>query len=143
MKYYVVIDTNVLVSAMLKWNSVPGRVLQLTFDGPIVPVLNGDIASEYREVLSRPKFGFGDGIVNDVLDSITGKAVYVDTESIDIKLPDPKDRVFYETVMEKRKTGDAYIVTGNVRHFPDMPFIVTPKELIDMILNETGSDKNG
>ena len=55
MKYYVVIDTNVLVSAMLKWNSVPGNVLQLTFDGPIIPVLNNEIANEYKEVLSRSK----------------------------------------------------------------------------------------
>ena len=54
MKYYAVIDTNVLVSAMLKWNSVPGVVLQLAFDGSVVPVLNRDIMAEYREVLSRP-----------------------------------------------------------------------------------------
>lgn len=40
MKYYAVIDTNVLVSAMLKWNSIPGSVMELVFDGPIVPILN-------------------------------------------------------------------------------------------------------
>ena len=56
MKYYAVIDTNVLVSAMLKWESVPGSVLALTFDGPITPLLSKDIVAEYREVLSRPKF---------------------------------------------------------------------------------------
>lgn len=38
MTFYVVIDTNVLVSAMLKADSVPGNVLELVFDGPIVPV---------------------------------------------------------------------------------------------------------
>jgi len=56
MRYYAVIDTNVLVSAMLKWDSVPGSVLALTFDGPIIPILNREIVAEYREVLSRPKF---------------------------------------------------------------------------------------
>ena len=50
MKYYAVIDTNVLVSAMLKWNSVPGNVMELAFDGPIIPVYNSDIMKEYREV---------------------------------------------------------------------------------------------
>ena len=57
MKYFAVIDTNVLVSAMLKWDSVPGNILELAFDGLIIPVLNDDIIKEYREVLSRPKFG--------------------------------------------------------------------------------------
>ena len=140
MKYYVVIDTNVLVSAMLKWNSVPGSVLQLTFDGPIVPVLNKEIANEYKEVLARPKFSFNDEIINAVLDAINSKAIYVDAESIDTELPDPKDRVFYEVVMEERKDEDAYLVTGNIKHFPNKPFIVTPKELINIILTETESD---
>ena len=49
------IDTNVLVSAMLKWESVPGSVLVLAFDGPITPILNEEILAEYREVLRRPK----------------------------------------------------------------------------------------
>lgn len=38
MKYYAVIDTNVLISAMLKWDSVPGNVLGLTFGGTFVPL---------------------------------------------------------------------------------------------------------
>lgn len=56
MNYYVVIDTNVLVSALLKHNSIPGAVIDLAFDGPITPVLNAEIEKEYRDVLSRPKF---------------------------------------------------------------------------------------
>ena len=58
MKYYTVIDTNVLVSAMLKWNSVPGNIMELSFSGLIIPVLNEAIVKEYREVLLRPKFHF-------------------------------------------------------------------------------------
>ena len=135
MKYYAVIDTNVLVSAMLKWNSIPGNVMELTFDGPIVPILNEQIVKEYREVLVRPKFHFTEEIVRDVLEDIQGKGIYVDAEHLDIELPDPKDRVFYEVGMEKRKTEDAYLVTGNIRHFPKKAFIVTPREMIDIILS--------
>ena len=40
MKYYAVIDTNVLVSAMLRWDSVPGCVLEHAFVGDIIPLLN-------------------------------------------------------------------------------------------------------
>lgn len=135
MIYYAVIDTNVLVSAMLKWDSVPGNVVELIFDGLITPILNHDITKEYREVLSRPKFHLTAEIVGDVLSEIESRAIFVDAAAIDVELPDPKDRVFYEVVMEERKAEDAYLVTGNIRHFPQKPFIVTPREMIDIILS--------
>lgn len=134
MKYYAVIDTNVLVSAMLKWNSIPGNVMELVFEGPIIPILNESIMEEYQTVLARPKFHFTPDIIRDVLENIKKQGIYVDADSIDMELPDPKDRVFYEVVMEERKTEDAYLVTGNIKHFPTKPFIVTPREMIDIIL---------
>lgn len=136
MKYYAVIDTNVLVSAMLKWDSVPGSVMELAFDGLIVPLLNEAIVKEYREVLSRPKFHLTDAIVGDVLASLVRQGIFVDAEVLDTELPDPKDRVFYEVVMEERKTEDAYLVTGNIRHFPAKPFVVTPRRMLDIILSD-------
>lgn len=136
MKHYVVIDTNVLVSAMLKWNSVPGNVVELAFDGPVIPVFNTQILSEYRDVLSRPKFHFSEDIIEDVLDNIKERGISVDADTLDIELPDPKDRVFYEVVMEQRKSDNAYLTTGNIKHFPQKPFIVTPRQLLDIILEE-------
>ena len=121
MTYYAVIDTNVLVSAMLKWSSVPGNVLELTFGGTIVPVLNEQIIKEYRDVLSRPKFHFTEEIVSTVVDEIERLGLFVDAEELNIEMPDPKERVFYEVVMEERKTDDAYLVTGNLKHFPEKP----------------------
>ena len=44
-----------------------------------------------------------------------------------------KDLPFYEVVMEKRQTDDAYLVTGNQKHFPNRTFIVTPKEMLDIL----------
>ena len=137
MKYYAVLDTNVVVSAMLKWQSVPGEILLSTFNGVIVPVLNDEILAEYRTVLSRPKFRLTPEIVGAVLDGIKENAVFLDAETLNVELPDPKDRVFYEVVMEKRKDEDAYLVTGNIRHFPNKPFIVTPREMLDIILEQT------
>lgn len=137
MRYYAVIDTNVIVSAMLKWNSVPGNILELAIEGPITPVLNEKILEEYREVLLRPKFHFTDKIVSEVIEAIKRRAIFADEERIDIELPDPKDRVFYEVVMEQRKSSDAYLVTGNIKHFPVEPYVVTPKEMMDIILSDT------
>lgn len=137
MRYYAVIDTNVIVSAMLKWNSVPGNILELAIEGPITPVLNEKILEEYREVLLRPRFHFTDKIVSEVIEAIKRRAIFADEERIDIELPDPKDRVFYEVVMEQRKSSDAYLVTGNIKHFPVEPYVVTPKEMMDIILSDT------
>lgn len=135
MKYYAVIDTNVLVSAMLKWDSVPGNIMEFAFNGIIIPVVNDDIIEEYKTVLSRPKFHLTQAIINDVTDAIKDCGIYLNEETIDIDLPDPKDRVFYEVVMEERKVEDAYLVTGNIKHFPTKPFIVTPRQMLDIILS--------
>lgn len=133
MIYYAVIDTNVLISAMLKWNSVPGNVLELIFSGTIIPVLNDDILKEYREVLSRPKFRFTQDIIQTVVGEIERLGIRIDAPTLNIDLPDPKDRVFYEIVMEERRSNDAYLVTGNIKHFPIEPFIVTPRQMVDII----------
>ena len=136
MKYYAVIDTNVLVSAMLKWKSIPGKILELTFNGLIVPLVNDEILKEYREVLSKPKFKLTREIVDNLINGIMENSVFVNEQSLDEYLPDPKDRVFYEVVMEERKNEDAYLVTGNIKHFPIRPYIVTPREMLDIILEE-------
>jgi len=134
MKYYVVIDTNVLVSAMLRCNSIPGNIMELVFDGSIIPLVSQEIIDEYRKVLSRPKFQLEQSIIDDVIVSIEENAVYVDAKKLNIEIPDPKDRIFYEIVMEKRKQDDAYLVTGNSKHFPTEPFILTPREFLNMVL---------
>ncbi|MCR5042188.1 MAG: putative toxin-antitoxin system toxin component, PIN family [Clostridia bacterium] len=134
--YYAVIDTNVLVSAVLKADSVPGRLMELVFDGPIAPVLDRGILGEYRAVLSRPKFSLTPEIVSDILARFEEKGLFVDAEPSELELPDPKDRVFYEVVLEKRKEGDAYLVTGNMKHFPAEPFIVTPRQMLELVLSD-------
>ena len=140
MKYYAVIDTNVLVSAMLKWNSVPGNVMELVFEGPIVPVYNSEILKEYREVLSRPKFHLTEEIVDAVLENFENRGISVEAETLDIVFPDPKDRVFYEVALEERKTEEAYLITGNIKHFPIETFIVTPRKMLDIVFSETENE---
>ncbi len=136
MKYYAVIDTNVLVSAMLKWRSVPGSIMEFAISGVIIPVLDQEIVAEYRSVLLRPKFGLTEDIVTTIIDSIEKVGLYIDKEHIQIDLPDPKDRIFYEIVMKERGKQEAYLVTGNIKHFPKEPFIVTPRKMLDIILSD-------
>ena len=136
MKFYVVIDTNVLVSSALKPESNPGIIYNLVQQGTIVPIINDKIVSEYFEVLSRPKFHLTNDIVNNIINNIVNKAILIDENHIDIDLPDEKDRVFYEVTMTSKDERDTMLVTGNMKHFPVKPFIVTPKELCDIIVKK-------
>lgn len=91
---------------------------------------------EYRDVLSRPKFHMTEDIIRNVLDEINRLGIYLEESKIDIVLPDPKDRVFYEVMMEERKTESAYLITGNIKHFPTKPYVVTPRKMIDIIIED-------
>ena len=51
---------------------------------------------------------------------------------------DKDDIVFYEIVLSARSTMDAYLATGNMRHYPIRNYIVTPREMIEIIEKETG-----
>ncbi len=67
------------------------------------------------------------------IDTIIKRGFAVDTGPIEDILPDPKDVVFYAVTMEQKKESDAYLVTGNVKHFPKVNFVVTPREMLDII----------
>lgn len=133
MKYYAVIDTNVIVSAMLKNDSMPALVLKEVLVGNIQLLLNEDILNEYLEVLSRKKFHFPVDAVISLIDELKKCAIYIDAKPVEEYFADPDDAVFYEIVMEARKDVDAYLVTGNIKHFPEKKYVVTPKEMIEII----------
>ncbi len=116
------------------------KCYELVFDGPIIPVFNPEILKEYRDVLSRPKFHFTKEIVDDVLESLEDRGISIKAQALDIVLPDPKDRVFYEVVLETRNTEDAYLVTGNIKHFPTETFVVTPREMLDIVFSESETE---
>ena len=135
MKLYAVIDTNVLVSALLRWDSIPGAVLEQALVGSVVPILSDEIMKEYEEVLRRKKFPFQEKDIQIVLDGIRMRGVFLDPEKVEENLPDPKDVIFYAVTMEARKGDDAYLVTGNLKHFPLKPFVVTPREMLTILEN--------
>ena len=83
MKYYAVIDTNVLVSAALKWKSVPGSIVDLAFNEVIVPLVNKEILEEYRSVLLRPKFHLTEEIVQDIIDEFVSHALDISEEHLE------------------------------------------------------------
>ncbi len=130
-KFYAVFDTNVLVSALMSRRTDSPTVILLDYvlDGRIVLLFNDDILSEYNEVLHRSIFDFNDERIQAVIDLVKTGIHLEPTESSEV-FPDPDDRVFYEVALSK---DGAYMVTGNLRHFPKAPIVVTPAEMIKIV----------
>lgn len=134
MKIYAVIDTNVIVSALLShYNDTATVVLmRKIIRGEVIPLYNERILEEYIEVLNRKKFSFTESMISATLKVIIDYGIILDSIESDISLPDPKDLVFYEVALSQE---DSFLVTGNIKHFPKKPFIVTPTEML-AIINE-------
>ena len=135
-KLFAVLDTNVLVSAMLNWTSVPGVIVKEAITGNLTPVLHGKILEEYEEVLRRKKFPFLEEDIQALLKRLKERGVFWAPALINEELPDKKDIIFYAVTMEVRQDEDAYLVTGNIKHFPVRPYIVTPREMLNILERE-------
>lgn len=131
---YAVIDTNVLVSALLSSHDDSSTVVVRNhiLEGTIVPLYNEEIYQEYLDVLHRPKFQFPTGKIDDILDAVTRNGLILGRTRTEEVIPDPKDVVFYEVALSKE---GSYLVTGNTKHFPKTPIVVTPAELLEIIKN--------
>lgn len=135
---YVVIDTNVLVSALItrNENSPTVQILHFLANGNIVPVYSDEIVKEYNEVLRRDKFKLPETIIINLLKDIMDNGLKV-TELTEVNevMPDPKDVIFYAVTLSAQDK-DAFLVTGNGKHFPEKPFVVTPTELVKILKEE-------
>jgi putative PIN family toxin of toxin-antitoxin system len=129
--FYAVFDTNVLVSALMSKRADSPTVLLLDYvlDGRIVLLYNEDIIREYKEVLHRSKFDFSEDSIHDLIELVKTGLFLDPTESGETFL-DIDDRVFYEVALSKE---DGYVVTGNTKHFPKSPIVVTPAEMMQIV----------
>ncbi len=131
----VVLDTNVLVSALLSARGTCAEVVELIRDGAITVVLCSRIVDEYADVLARPEFGFPDALLQRVLRVVVDSAEMNPVTQMGPALPDPGDQVFVDLAWSA--DVDA-IVTGNRRHFEpvagrERPEVLSPRQLLDRI----------
>jgi uncharacterized protein len=110
----VVLDTNVLVSALLSPFQAPGRILDLALAGRISLAFDDRVMTEYRTVLARPKFGFDYRSIEELLDECAEAGLSVLAPPLSLELPDRADLPFVEVAA----AAQAPLVTGNGRHFP-------------------------
>lgn len=137
MKIFAVIDTNVLVSALIKAHedSATVRILMEVFNKTIIPVYSKEIIAEYSEVLSRNKFKkkFTPEAKNLMIKAIIDNGIELSGIATEEKPSDPDDVVFYEVTMDSRQTEDTFLVTGNIKDFPIKPFVVRPEEMMQIV----------
>jgi len=130
----VVLDTNVIVSALLSPHGSAARVLDIVLAGRVTVVFDDRIMDEYWQVLRRRRFGFAEEDVKALLDFIRSEGRAVSAPPLKVALPDLDDLMFVEVAVA---AGADAIVTGNRRHFPagcyDGIRVVSPVDLLSLL----------
>lgn len=127
----VVLDTNIIVSALLQSLGPSAQIFLMSLGGSIKLCVSANIYAEYEEVISRPRLNRSQETIASTLQSIREQAFWVrPTEQIEACL-DPDDNIFLECA---QTAGADYIVTGNLKHFPSCwksTKVVSPRRLLD------------
>lgn len=124
---HIVIDTNILVSALWSKNGTPAQIMGMIVGGALTSCYDYRILSEYAQVLHRPKFHFFDKEINALLEWIEASGLSVIAEPIYEKFTDEADKKNYEVA----KFCNAKLITGNAKHFPPDDFIFTPAKFLE------------
>jgi len=134
--FKLVVDTNIVVSALLKPDSLPDLIINMILNKSFILCLSEDIFNEYQEVLSRGKFKSLNQAKTRrlLLKSKRDAKLVKPSVSVDIIKRDPEDNKFLECALEAQAD---YFITGNIKHFSFKKFrnihIITPKEFLDII----------
>lgn len=130
----VVLDTNVIISGILKPYSKAAAILHLVADGTIRLAYDLRLLSEYRDVLSRSKFNFAKENVEAFLNQVEQEGLLTSAKPLKIHLPDPDDEPFLEAALS---AGAEAIIIGNKRHFPKKQYegvkILSPAEFLEVM----------
>ena len=123
----IVLDTNVVVSAALSPKGNPARILDLIAESNDIEVFYcADIIIEYQEVLSRGYLKIASDVQSRMINAIKNVGVFTMPAVSSAVMPDEDDRIFYDTAIE----NNAILITGNTKHYPNEPFIMTPADFL-------------
>jgi putative PIN family toxin of toxin-antitoxin system len=110
----VVLDTNIIVSALLQPYGPPAQVFVLAIGGSIQLCISGSVYSEYEEVVNRPRFRLSEDTINGALHTIREKSFWVRPTETIRACSDSDDDIFLECAHAAQAN---YLVTGNLKHF--------------------------
>ena len=122
-----VIDTNVLVSAALSPKGTCARIMALISNTDEIQVFySTKILDEYIKVLAYDKLKIAEYIQKDITNTLTAFGILIEPPTSINPMPDESDRIFYDTAKQAR----AFLVTGNIKHYPPEAFILSPADFI-------------
>jgi len=125
----IVLDTNIIISAALSSEGNPAKIIKLVAVNDSMQIYYSHaILDEYKKVLSYERLNLSDEKQTRAVNLIEKNGVCVQPEISDIPLPDESDRIFYDTA----KAVNAYLVTGNLKHYPEESQIVTPARFVEI-----------
>ena len=129
---YAVIDTNVLVSALITKNpeAATAKVVRRLLEQEFVPLYDADIIAEYEDVLHRSKFPILKETADALISFIIENGIESSRVDFEESMPDEDDRVFYEVSLSQ---DDSFLVTGNLKHYPMSPRVITPADFVNLI----------
>lgn len=132
---YAVIDTNIFVSALITHNSNAStvKILESMYFQRFIPLYNDEIIAEYEDVLYRRKFKLSEDQIRVVIDFVKENGIDSSRFPYDGDMPDEDDRVFYEVALSEE---DSFLVTGNLKHFPKTPKVVTAAQMMEILDHE-------
>ena len=125
----IVIDTNVLVSAALSPTSKPAKIVNLISNtGKIQVFYSRAILNEYIKVLAYTRLNITAETQGIIIDRLQDFGILIEPPISITPMPDETDRIFYDAA----KASGSVLITGNVKHFPAEPFIMTPSEFLEI-----------
>jgi putative PIN family toxin of toxin-antitoxin system len=129
----LVIDTNVLVSAVLKPDGLQRTVFLLATTKPARWYVSGPIMEEYAAVLARPELKIRKSLRLQFIQLVKNHTHSVTPSRLPQLTTDPDDNIFLECADAARAD---YLVTGNQRHFPRFwkkTKIIDSREFLDIV----------
>jgi len=122
----VVIDTNVVVSSNISLGGNPAVIMELFYRNRLQLFYSSGVLAEYKRVLSYPKLKFTPETQIAIINAIVVGGTLITPPISTIPMSDETDRIFYDVA----KFSDAILITGNMKHYPNEPFIMTPTEFL-------------
>ncbi|HEY4662463.1 MAG TPA: putative toxin-antitoxin system toxin component, PIN family [Candidatus Humimicrobiaceae bacterium] len=111
----IVVDTNIIISGLIKPYSDAAIILHLILAGRIKIAYDFRVLNEYETVLKRKKFNFHPQEVEPIIKQIKDEGIYVDTVPLKISLPDSDDNQFLEIAISGKIN---FLVTGEKNIIP-------------------------
>lgn len=129
----VVLDTNIIVSALIQPLGPPAQILLLALGGSVELCVSGSVFAEYEEVIRRPRFRRAEVTLLSTLQAIREQGLWGRSVHAVRACSDPDDDIFLECAQAAQA---ACLIAGNIKDFPKNWLdtgIVTPRGFPDVL----------